>query len=274
MTLRLLLLAGCLGMCGGCALTARLGSDPTGREWGKVFYIGGAGPLGNVVGLMDVPKGLRKGGYRGAIEVFGWQSVLGGTLRDQMDRERNIEQALRLARRIADYVEEYPGRRVDIIALSAGTGITAWALEALPDDVGVGTVIFLSSSLSRHYDLTKALRHVEGRLYCFYSRRDPVLRYGTPVAGSVDREMWQPHVAGLSGFALPREADDATRRLYRAHVRNRTWEARYARYGYRGYHTDSTSPRFVARILTPLLRDPLTPGEPPAFDTGQRTTSD
>ncbi len=244
---------------GGCTWMSYLGTDERGSDLGRTYFVGGAGPVGQVVGTIDVPRGLRDGHYKGSIEVFAWQSVVGGTLRDQMDRSRNESQARRLAQRIVDYLDQYPGRRVNIVALSAGTGITTWALEALPPGYRVGTVVFLGSSLSRQYDLSAALQRLDGRLYCFYSSRDPVLRYGVPIAGSVDREFGIADAAGLYGFLLPPNAGTLTRELYREHLRNRPYLSRYVRYGYRGLHTDSTSPRFIARVITPLLAEPLEP---------------
>lgn len=259
------LLSVALAGSSGCTWLSYLGTDYTGRENGKTFFVGGAGPVGNVVGTLDVPRGLRAAHYKGAIEVFGWQSVVGGTVRDQVDRSRNEEQARRLARRIQDYMAQYPGRRVNVIALSAGTGIATWALESLPDDCRIGTVVFLASSLSRQYDLSAALRRIDGRLYCFYSTRDRVLRYGVPIAGSVDRETGWPNAAGLTGFALPAGATDETRQLYRARVRNRPYRSAYKRLGYSGGHTDVTSRRFIAKVVAPLLFEPLSPpGQPPA----------
>ena len=98
--LHLVLLSAGVGILTGCTWMSYLGTDDRGREFGKTYFVGGAGPVGYVVGVHSVPKGLRRAGYRGAIETFGWQSVVGGTLRDQVDRSRNEEQARRLARRI------------------------------------------------------------------------------------------------------------------------------------------------------------------------------
>jgi len=247
----LALAAGLAGLS-GCTWISYLGTDPTGSEFGRTYYVGGAGPFGNV-GTIDVPKGLRQAGYRGSIEVFAWQSVVGGTLRDQIDRSRNEEQARRLARRIQAYTRRYPGRPVNLIALSAGTGIVTWALENLPDRVHVNTVVFLASSLSRNYDLTRALRHVDNKLYCFYSPDDPILRYAVPIAGSVDRERFSPEVAGLLGFVLPHNASEETTRLYDTRVQNMPYRRHYARYGYRGRHTDTTSVEFIQYVVAPLL---------------------
>lgn len=257
----------CLSLClcflAGCSMISRFGSDPSGEEYGKTFYLGGAGPIGRV-GSFDVPNGLRDGGYRGAIEVFDWQSL---TLVDQIDRDRNEDQARELARRIQDYLDRYPNRRVNLIALSAGTGISTWALEQLPAKYRVGTVVFLGSSLSRRYDLCLSLRRLDGRLYNFYSSDDPILKYGVPISGSVDREFDGGRVGGLLGFAFPEGIMPPGRALYAERLRNMPWRRAYARYGYSGRHTDSVRRAFVARYVAPLLLEPVSP--PPRAEPGE-----
>jgi len=249
----LMLAAGLSGTC-GCTWISYLGTDERGSELGRTYFVGGAGSVGNVVGTIDVPRGLRAAKYRGSIEVFGWQSALGGTLRDLLDRSRNESEARRLAERIERYTDEFPGRRVNIIALSAGTGIATWALEALPPKYHVGTAVFLGSALSREYDLSLALQRIDGHLYVFYSDRDPLLKYGLPLTGSVDRESTE--AAGLCGFALPTTASQQQQRLYADKLRLRPYRSEYRQYGYYGLHADSTSPRFVAKVICPLLSEP------------------
>ncbi len=255
----------------GCAWAPKLASDFRGRPFGQTFYVGGAGPVGQVVGTFDVPKGLRNAGYRGAIEVFAWQTSVGGTIRDQVDRGRNLTQSRRLARRIRKYLDEHPDRPVNLIALSAGTGIAAWALESLPASYKVQNVVFLSSSLSRGYDLTRALEHVNGHLYAFHSPNDRVLRYMVPIAGSVDRNFGRGTAAGLYGFRLPALAGPEARRIYRARLRNRAYCPRYRLYGYDGHHHDCTARAFVSRILAPLLMEE-TPV--PAYEPDQWLAAD
>ncbi|MBK8915668.1 MAG: hypothetical protein IPM64_13925 [Phycisphaerales bacterium] len=260
----LLLCSLALSAGGGCSqVLSTLGNDPAGAARGATFYLGGAGTFGNI-GNYSIREGLRDGGYTGAIDVVPWQSWFGDVLRDQMDRTRNEREAQRFADRITEYARQYPGRRANIIALSAGTGVATWAIERLPPDVRVGTVVFLGSSLSRRYDLTEALSRLDGKLYVFYSADDPVLRYGVPLAGTVDRDADNRTAAGLTGFALPRAADAATVDAYNRKLRNMGWKPRYARYGYRGLHTDGTRERFVAAVIAPLLREPLDPREPAA----------
>jgi pimeloyl-ACP methyl ester carboxylesterase len=258
----------------GCTLITYLGTDPTGQERGMTYYLGGAGTFGHV-GTIDVPHGLREAGYDGGLEVFGWQSILGGTLRDQLDRQRNLGQARRLAQRIQNYLDRFPGRPVNIIALSAGTGISTWAIESLPEGVRVRNVVFLGSSLSRDYELSTALARVDGALYNFYSPRDSVLRYGVPVAGSVDREFDGPAVGGLYGFRLPPLNKPDAREIYRLKLRNMPYRAAYARYGYKGGHTDSTTTAFVRSVIAPLIMkappaESPNGHEPPAPDGRER----
>ena len=246
-----------LGGNAGCTWISALGSDQRGLQYGKTWFIGGAGGVGNVVGTFDVPKGLRQAKYRGAIEVFAWQAVIGGTLRDQIDRSRSEDEARRLAKLIEAYMDKYPGRRVNIIALSAGTGIAAWALQALPQRYHVGTAVFLGSSLSREFDLSGSLRRIDGHLYSFHSPDDPLLRFGLLITGPVDREGYLSGAAGLYGFTVPPKANEETQRLYREKLRLQPYNPEYAKYGYHGMHADSTSPSFIEHVIAPLLAEPV-----------------
>ncbi|NLG42874.1 MAG: hypothetical protein GX547_06485 [Phycisphaerae bacterium] len=270
------LFAAAVGLSAGCNPISRvdLGTDLRGSQHGRVYYVGGAGTFGNV-GMIDVPKGLRRAGWRGSVEVFKWQSTLGGTVRDQIDHERNREKARELAREIVSYARRYPGRPVHIVALSAGTGIATWALESLPDGVDVENVVFLASSLSRSYNLTSALRRVKRRVYNFYSPDDPVLRYALPITGSVDREhelLGSPAVAGLLGFELRDVSSERARMLYDARVQNMPYRKKYREYGYRGNHTDVTSADFIEHVVAPLIikQRHVATSVPPADGGGSR----
>lgn len=260
---------GCVGVaallwvCTGCTWMTQFGSSDQGAENGKTFFVGGAGAIGAVAGTFDVPSGLKKAGYRGAIEVFGWQSYVGDALRDQVDKERNLQEAKRLAERIAEYMKGHPGCPVNVIALSAGTGIATWALEALPPSERVESVVLLSSSLARDYDMTEALKRVRSRLYCFYSEGDPVLSVFMRGVGSVDRSTLVGEAAGLKGLTIPAKATLQSQSLYRMLVRNIAYHSEWARYGYYGMHADSVSEEFIRNIVARLVM-----GAPPSEELG------
>lgn len=245
----------------GCTWMTELGSSSEGAEHGKTFFVGGAGSIGAVAGTFDVPAGLRKAGYRGAIEVFGWQAYVGDALRDQVDRERNIQEAQRLAERIAAYMHERPGRPVNLIALSAGTGVATWALESLPAGRRVERVVYLSSSMSRDYDLSTALLRVRAGLFNFYSPKDPLLAVLMRSVGTVDRGTWVGEAAGLSGFAEPPGASPQARSLYQSLVHNIGYRDEWSRYGYFGMHADSVAEDFICHVVAPVVMEGRERGE-------------
>ena len=126
-------------------------SHPILEPYGKTYYLDGAGCWG--FGRRDVPEGLRRADYRGDCEVFDW-STTRIPLLDQVDPLGVNKLAARsLARRIKAYKQKYPDNHVNIIALSAGTGITVWALERLKGEYKVNNVFFVGSSLAHSYDM-------------------------------------------------------------------------------------------------------------------------
>jgi hypothetical protein len=215
---------------------------------GVTFYIGGAGTVGNV-GAWSIPQGLSDAGYRGWVEVYTWQTV---TAADQMALSRNLEKAAELAERIRLQKRHHPTVPVNIIALSAGTGLATFAMERLPEYVQVETVVFMGSSLSSRYDLTRALRRVNNRLYVLYSSKDGVLKHFVPIAGTVDRKDADYGVAGLNGMFKPRRGGEDLDQQY-AKVRNVAWRPEFARYGNNGRHISAVDRRFIGRYIAPVI---------------------
>ncbi|MCK6485868.1 MAG: hypothetical protein HUU22_17010 [Phycisphaerae bacterium] len=236
----------------GCGAVARFTADLVqdgDRKKGVTYYVGGAGPIGNI-GFLSVPRGMKEAGYAGYVEIFDWQSVTAAI--DQVALERNRNKAVDLSVKIRRQVRFHPDVPVNIVALSAGTGIAAFALEMLPEDVKINNVVFLASSLSSRYDLTRALRRVRGAAYAFHSPDDPVLRTLVPLTGTVDRRGAEAGVAGLEGFRLPRGGAPDMREQYEK-LHNVPYRREFNRYGYSGGHTDCTRREFVARYIAPLL---------------------
>lgn len=238
--------SGCAGRIFGEITSWQPSGNP---RRGITYYVGGAGPMGNV-GSFDVPGGLRDGGYDGDVRVFTWQSWLHSG--DQLNISRNRSKGIELADRIRQDRRIYPGARINIIALSAGTGIATFALEALPDSVNVSSVLFLGCSMSSRYDLTRALRRVQNRLYVVYSPTDGILRNVVWYTGTVDRSDSEEGIAGLEGFYLPASASNGTRQLYQK-LTNIRYRPEFALSDYRGGHVDSTSRLFVRRYLAPIV---------------------
>lgn len=240
---------------------------------GITFYVGGAGPLGHV-GSIDVPLGLQEAGYRGRVQVFTWQGV--SHARDQVALEKNRRIAPELSAEIRRFALKYPDQPINIIALSAGTGIATFALEYLPEKYQVDNVVFLASSISSTYNLTRALKRVRGRLYVVYSPHDRILRDVVKYAGTVDRRVGSDGVAGLAGVRLPSRPGPDAETQY-AKLRNIPYRSEFGLAGYSGGHMDATAREFIRehvagiimgtsgrRLDAEFARDPRTPTTLPA----------
>lgn len=203
---------------------------------GKTFYLDGAGNWG--FGTHDVPAGLREAGYDGDVEIYLWTTSL-MPLIDQWNIVGAKLRAQALSRRIADYLHAYPDNEVNVIALSAGTGVAIWAIEGLPDDVKVNNAVLLGSSLSSDYDVSEALSHMKGRIFVYYSAHDDVLA-AVRLVGTIDGKRGVDS-AGLVGLKAP---PDQTHRVV-----NIPWNRRYMAYGWTGAHTDCTRKDFVREVI-------------------------
>jgi hypothetical protein len=223
------------------ALLASLGGcvNPK-EEFGKIYYMDGAGNWG--FGVVDVPEGLASAGYKGDVEIFVWTSSFSPAV-DQVNIIGNKLRASLLSGKIRDYLRRQPGQSVHLIALSAGTGIAVWAIEGLPDGVMIDNLVLLGSSLSYNYDMSKALRHVRGKVYVFYSAHDEVLTTAVPALGTVDRT--HEDSAGLVGLH-PSDGDSDK-------IVNVRWSQEYSRYGWTGAHTDATGRMFIQHVVAPQI---------------------
>ncbi len=225
----------------GCSV-----AHPILEPYGKTYYLDGAGGLG--FGRRDVPEGLRRADYHGDCEVFDWSPTHNPIL-DQIDPLGiNKWAAGSLAKRIRAYKQKFPDEHVNIIALSAGTGVAVWALERLRGHCKVNNVFLVGSSLAHNYDLDSALLSVEGKVYVYHSTRDLILPF-VRVIGTVDRRLGAK-IAGQVGLQL--------KESYHGRIINIGWEKKWARLGWLGGHTDCVGRPFVQyEIARKLMQEPL-----------------
>jgi|GEM_PF-657673 len=243
----------------GCSDLVKFAVDKTQPQGEKIrgitYYLGGAGPVGNI-GSFDIPRGLRRAGYQGHFEVFPWQTISHAT--DQIFIARNRSKAQDLADDIRRYRRLYPDAPIHLIALSAGTGVATFALEYLPESIDIETVIFLGCSMSSKYDMTRALRRIRGRLYALHSTADEVLKNVVWYTGTVDRASSDAGIAGLEGFYTPGNLFPDTERQYLKLI-NVPYRSEFDSAGYGGGHTSATSTDFVQRYLAPAIMGDPTP---------------
>ena len=234
----------------GCDGTNQMATGPAAN--GITYYLDGAGNWG--FGVADVPAGLTSAGYKGRVEPILWTSSFNPAI-DQVNPINHALQSSALAGRIEDYKRRYPNKNVNVISLSAGTGIAVWAAEKVRPPAKINNVILLGSSLSYDYDMSRALANMTGKIYVYYSKFDGVLEGPVKAIGTVDHKVGVDAV-GLVGSRSPRGKD---------RIVNIGWSTRYQKYGWSGAHTDCTSKAFVAGVLARHIVD-MQPSAPPTAD--------
>jgi len=110
----------------------------------------------------------------------------------------------------------------------------------------------LSASLSADYDLTRALRHIRGRMYVTTSDKDSMLGFLVPLAGTADREPGKVPSCGLSGFDQPLHANTETQEQY-AKLMYIRWNPEFSQLGDKGQHFDTVSACFIEICIAPLI---------------------
>jgi pimeloyl-ACP methyl ester carboxylesterase len=191
--------------------------------------------------------GLRDASVDAHIVVYDWTENDPG-IHALQAYDRHQREAQTIADLIAAHAAADPQSPIYLTAHSGGCGLAAWALAKLPPDVKVQTVLFIAPALSPTFDLSPALRHVNGKLYAFSSRFDTLILFtGTRLFGTIDGV--QTEAAGYCGFIQPKQADPL---LYQKLI-SRTYQADWARYSDFGDHIGGMSRTFAAAVLAPLI---------------------
>ncbi|MBI4581115.1 MAG: hypothetical protein HY718_15535 [Planctomycetes bacterium] len=238
LTIAVFLLVGC--EAGGSS------TDP----FGRTYYIDGAGNWG--YGVAEIHQGLRRAGYRGSIINYTWSPTFNPALDQTVGRPVAHLRGADLGKEITAYLAKYPDHEVNIICLSAGTGVGVWACENIQPPAKLHNLVMLGSSLSSDYDMRQALANVAGRVYVYHSTGDMVLQGPVRTLGTIDGKLGAD-AAGLVGLR--------PRGLKTDKIVNIPWSSRYERYGWTGAHTDATSEPFV---IAELSKHIVSPAAPPA----------
>ena len=195
----------------------------------------------------DLVRGLKQGDVPAEIEIYDWTCNDPG-IPALHAYARNQDQATKIAAMIARIARIDPSRKIYITSHSGGAGLAVWALEKLPMDVQVDTLLMLAPALSPSYDLSLALAHVRGKAYAFYSKLDTfVLGTGTRLLGTIDGV--NTDAAGQIGFVRPPAGDAAQY----AKLVQEAYDPAWMRYGNFGDHIGWTASPFARAVLAPLV---------------------
>lgn len=195
-----------------------------------------------------IAKGLDQGGIDHAIEIYDWTSSP-WPLHNLRAEDHNRRAAAKIARRIADYRVDFPGRPVVLIGQSGGAAIAAWAAEAMPGGVKASGIIMLAPALSGPYLLDLALSNLERGIVSFHSERDRLfLAWGTTIYGTMDGE--HTSSAGHTGFDVPTAGGKPAgyEKLFQI-----GWREKMSRAGHHGVHLTSSAAGFVAAYVAPFV---------------------
>jgi len=189
---------------------------------------------------------LRTGGFDAEAETFDWTTGR-FALTALRDHDAARVQAKRLATRIVELHKASPGRPIYLTCHSGGCGVVAWALEALPADVGVAGVIMLAPALSPGYDLEAAARRVRQEVLVYTSPWDAlILGLGTTLFGTIDGPATP--AAGMVGPSLPGREGTSQK------VVVRSYQCAWAfQYGHTGGHMAALGVRFASGDLAAEL---------------------
>ena len=227
---------------------------------GYLYYLDGAGggtAKENWAG--GVREGLLAANYRGAGEMYSWETGR-GLLKDQTASvEYKRTKARGMAGEMEKYASNYPDAPMHILSFSAGAPEAVYALEALPESVKVDYVVMLGASISEDYDLTEALKRVKKKMYLYTSTEDEMLGFLMKFSGTADRKFHDPG-AGINGFILPANASNATKRAYREKIVSIAWTKALEQDGDKGKHFDNVKMEFIRDHVAPLLMgEPVPP---------------
>ncbi|MHC4985382.1 MAG: alpha/beta fold hydrolase [Planctomycetota bacterium] len=181
-----------------------------------------------------------------AVGQFDW-TIPFGLLLNQTAQGRNRDMAKLLAGRIVDYREAYPGRPVYLIGHSGGTAIAVWTAEYMPPTEKLDGLFLLASSLSAGYDLSRAMRNLNGPIVNVYSSGDSaLLSLGTSLIGTMDGVHGRS--AGKVGFTRPVSTWGGPSQLVQI-----PWTPAMRRMGYGGDHFSCCSGQFIKEMLVPQM---------------------
>ena len=194
-----------------------------------------------------VDRGLAEGGFNGTQEIYDWTGDHPGVAA-LLAWQENQRQAKLISQMILQQRTAVPNQKYFILGHSGGTGLAIWALEDLPDNITVDTVVLMSPAVSPNYDLTRALKHITGHMYVFSSLEDVfVLSIGTKLLGTIDGV--KTDAAGRVGFHQPATADAQQYKKLVALPYDTSW----FKYGDVGDHIGGMRESFGKNILAPLL---------------------
>lgn len=173
-------------------------SGSRGKAPGLVILVPGV--AGDGSWYRNVAPALRELGDERTVESFSWGAPGFAFFLNFNNTSIHESAEKKLAQRITKYRAEHPNEPLDIVAHSAGGGVTLGALAKLPADIRVRHILLLHPSVSPAYPLAKPLAGCDS-ITLFHSAGDKTfLDWRTSHFGTYDNI--KTKAAGNAGFDL------------------------------------------------------------------------
>jgi pimeloyl-ACP methyl ester carboxylesterase len=198
--------------------------------------------------LSEARRALRDMGVGGRIRTHDYGRPF-GMLANLMAYEGNREAAAHIATQIVEYRVKHPNTTIDLVGYSGGGGMAVMVAEALPEDVRLRNVVLCQPAISPTYNLSDALRRIDGKLVNLYAPNDWfMLGWGTCVFGTMDRQFVA--AAGKDGFTEPLVLDDLK---LAGHFVQQKWTPDLITKGHGGMHMGILSYGWNRNTVAPWL---------------------
>lgn len=240
-------------MCCGCAPT--LSEIQLQEREGLIWMFPGVegGPLA----LTDARRAFRDAGVKSRIRTHDYGRPF-GLFANLMAYDSNRRAAKDIAAQILEYRVKHPDAPIDLVGYSGGGGMAVMVAEAVAEDVRLHNVILCQPAISPAYNLSEALRRIDGTLVNLYAPNDWfMLGLGTSLFGTMDRQYVS--AAGKVGFTEPLILDDP---VLGAHFQQQKWTPDLISKGHGGMHTGILTYGWNLNTVAPwLVTDRVESGE-------------
>ncbi len=232
-----------------CAYVLGCSSNSRGSAAGLILFVPGV--AGDGASYRNIVPALRDAGDERTVESFGWGAPSFAFFMNFNNVTIHESAEKKLAARIVDFRTSHPDEPLDIIAHSAGGGVTLGALRKLPEGIHVGRVLLMHPSVSPTYPVTEALRCCDSITLVHSDRDTTFLKWRTSHFGTYDNV--KTTAAGNAGFDLSKI--DASARGKLLMVR---FEDSDRSLGNDGGHFGPLASAYLRKRIMPLFARPTT----------------